>query len=152
MTAPLATILVVDDESQNRRLLELLLQPEGYAVLTAHPSWVLGLVVTHYVFEHFPTLPEGQLSEVRASVVNSRRRASIRSGESSISSFSARREPGRSRSSTRRTRPEPPSPIVRRTAKRSNATSNGHEECAEYTAVRTLSERSPYQDETSGLG
>jgi len=33
---------------------------------------VLGLVVTHYVFEHFPDLPEGQLSEVRASVVNAR--------------------------------------------------------------------------------
>ncbi len=31
---------------------------------------VLGLVVTHYVFEHFPHLPEGQLSEVRAGVVN----------------------------------------------------------------------------------
>ena len=25
---------------------------------------MLGLVVTHYVFEHFPHLPEGQLSEV----------------------------------------------------------------------------------------
>jgi ribonuclease-3 len=33
---------------------------------------VLGLVVTHYVFENFPQLPEGQLSEVRAGVVNSR--------------------------------------------------------------------------------
>jgi ribonuclease III len=33
---------------------------------------VLGLVVTHYVFENFPTLPEGQLSEVRAGVVNAR--------------------------------------------------------------------------------
>jgi ribonuclease-3 len=33
---------------------------------------VLGLVVSHYVFEHFPHLPEGQLSEVRAGVVNSR--------------------------------------------------------------------------------
>jgi len=33
---------------------------------------VLGLVVTHYVFEHFPHLPEGQLSEVRAGVVNAR--------------------------------------------------------------------------------
>ena len=31
---------------------------------------VLGLVVTHYVFENFPELPEGQLSEVRAGVVN----------------------------------------------------------------------------------
>src|SRR4051812_3265980 len=38
---------------------------------------VLGLVVTHYVFEHFPTLPEGQLSEVRASVVNARMLAEI---------------------------------------------------------------------------
>ena len=33
---------------------------------------MLGLVVTHYVFENFPTLPEGQLSEVRAGVVNAR--------------------------------------------------------------------------------
>jgi ribonuclease-3 len=33
---------------------------------------VLGLVVTHYVYEHFPHLPEGQLSEVRAGVVNAR--------------------------------------------------------------------------------
>jgi ribonuclease III len=33
---------------------------------------VLGLIVTHYVFEHFPNLPEGHLSEVRAGVVNSR--------------------------------------------------------------------------------
>ena len=33
---------------------------------------MLGLVVTHYVFEHFPHLPEGQLSEVRAGVVNAR--------------------------------------------------------------------------------
>lgn len=33
---------------------------------------VLGLIVTHYVFEHYPALPEGQLSEVRAGVVNAR--------------------------------------------------------------------------------
>ncbi|MGO9873380.1 MAG: ribonuclease III [Acidimicrobiia bacterium] len=33
---------------------------------------VLGLVVTHYVFEHFPHLPEGHLSEVRAGLVNAR--------------------------------------------------------------------------------
>jgi ribonuclease-3 len=33
---------------------------------------VLGLIVTHYVFENFPHLPEGQLSEVRDGVVNSR--------------------------------------------------------------------------------
>lgn len=33
---------------------------------------VLGLVVTNYVFHHFPHLPEGQLSEVRAGVVNAR--------------------------------------------------------------------------------
>lgn len=33
---------------------------------------VLGLVVTQYAFEHFPELPEGQLSEVRAGVVNAR--------------------------------------------------------------------------------
>ena len=38
---------------------------------------VLGLVVTHYVFEHFPNLPEGQLSEVRAGVVNARVLAEI---------------------------------------------------------------------------
>jgi len=34
MTAP-ATILIVDDESQNRRLLEALLRPEGYVTRTA---------------------------------------------------------------------------------------------------------------------
>ncbi|GIU87245.1 MAG: ribonuclease 3 [Acidimicrobiia bacterium] len=33
---------------------------------------VLGLVVTDYVYSHFPHLPEGHLSEVRAGVVNSR--------------------------------------------------------------------------------
>lgn len=33
---------------------------------------VLGMVVTRYVFEHFPDLPEGELSEVRAAVVNAR--------------------------------------------------------------------------------
>jgi ribonuclease III len=33
---------------------------------------VLGLIVTHYVYENFPHLPEGQLSEVRAGVVNAR--------------------------------------------------------------------------------
>lgn len=33
---------------------------------------VLGLVVTNYVFDNFPELPEGQLSEVRAGVVNAR--------------------------------------------------------------------------------
>ena len=33
---------------------------------------VLSLVVTHYVYENFPNLPEGQLSEVRAGVVNAR--------------------------------------------------------------------------------
>lgn len=33
---------------------------------------VLGLVVTHYAYTHFPHLPEGQLSEVRAGVVNAR--------------------------------------------------------------------------------
>ncbi len=33
---------------------------------------VLGLIVTHYVFENFPQLPEGHLSEVRAGVVNAR--------------------------------------------------------------------------------
>jgi ribonuclease-3 len=33
---------------------------------------VLGLIVTQYVFENFPGLPEGQLSEVRAAVVNAR--------------------------------------------------------------------------------
>ena len=39
---------------------------------------VLGVVVTHYVFEHFPSLPEGQLSEVRAGVVNARVLAEVR--------------------------------------------------------------------------
>jgi ribonuclease-3 len=40
---------------------------------------VLGLVVTHHVFEHFPALPEGQLSEVRAGVVNARTLAEVAS-------------------------------------------------------------------------
>jgi ribonuclease-3 len=40
---------------------------------------VLGLVVTHYVFEHFPHLPEGNLSEVRAGVVNARVLAEVAS-------------------------------------------------------------------------
>lgn len=44
---------------------------------------VLGLVVSHYVFEHFPHLPEGQLSEVRAGVVNARVLAEI-AGELSL--------------------------------------------------------------------
>ncbi len=38
---------------------------------------VLGVIVTRYVFDHFPRLPEGELSEVRAAVVNSRSLASI---------------------------------------------------------------------------
>jgi ribonuclease-3 len=38
---------------------------------------VLGLVVTRYVFERFPYLPEGQLSEVRAGVVNARALAEV---------------------------------------------------------------------------
>jgi ribonuclease-3 len=38
---------------------------------------VLGLVVTRYVYEHFPHLPEGQLSEVRAGVVNARTLAEV---------------------------------------------------------------------------
>jgi diguanylate cyclase (GGDEF)-like protein/PAS domain S-box-containing protein len=33
--SPTATILIVDDEERNRRLLELLLRPEGYATITA---------------------------------------------------------------------------------------------------------------------
>ena len=32
---------------------------------------VLGLIVTSYLFENFPTLPEGDLAKLRASVVNS---------------------------------------------------------------------------------
>ncbi|MDB5867777.1 MAG: domain S-box protein [Polaromonas sp.] len=35
MTLSAATILIVDDESQNRKLLEVLLQPEGYATRSA---------------------------------------------------------------------------------------------------------------------
>ena len=40
---------------------------------------VLGLVVTNYVFCSFPDLPEGQLSEVRAGVVNARVLAEVAS-------------------------------------------------------------------------
>jgi diguanylate cyclase (GGDEF)-like protein/PAS domain S-box-containing protein len=35
MSSPAATILIVDDESQNRKLLDTLLRPEGYLTLTA---------------------------------------------------------------------------------------------------------------------
>jgi two-component system NtrC family sensor kinase len=35
MTGPAATILIVDDEIQNRKLLEALLQPEGYLTVSA---------------------------------------------------------------------------------------------------------------------
>ena len=35
MTSPPATILIVDDDFQNRKLLEMLLQPEGYLTLSA---------------------------------------------------------------------------------------------------------------------
>jgi CheY-like chemotaxis protein len=35
MTNPTATILIVDDEIQNRKLLEVLLRTEGYGTLTA---------------------------------------------------------------------------------------------------------------------
>jgi ribonuclease III len=45
-------------------------EPESNERLEFLGDSVLGLVVTHYVFEHFPDLPEGQLSEVRAGVVN----------------------------------------------------------------------------------
>jgi CheY-like chemotaxis protein len=35
MTGPAATILIVDDELPNRRLLEALLRPEGYRTQSA---------------------------------------------------------------------------------------------------------------------
>ena len=35
MTSPTATILIVDDEIQNRKLLEVLLRHEGYLTLSA---------------------------------------------------------------------------------------------------------------------
>jgi len=41
---------------------------------------VLGLVVSNYVFSTFPDLPEGQLSEVRAGVVNARVLAEVATG------------------------------------------------------------------------
>jgi ribonuclease-3 len=47
-------------------------EPESNERLEFLGDSVLGLVVTHYVFENFPDLPEGQLSEVRAGVVNAR--------------------------------------------------------------------------------
>jgi ribonuclease-3 len=47
-------------------------EPESNERLEFLGDSVLGVVVTHYVFEHFPSLPEGKLSEVRAGVVNAR--------------------------------------------------------------------------------
>ena len=47
-------------------------EPESNERLEVLGDSVLGLVVTRYVFENFPELPEGQLSEVRAGVVNAR--------------------------------------------------------------------------------
>src|SRR6185295_8683771 len=47
-------------------------EPESNERLEFLGDSVLGLIVTHYVFENFPGLPEGQLSEVRAGVVNAR--------------------------------------------------------------------------------
>jgi ribonuclease-3 len=47
-------------------------EPESNERLEFLGDSVLGLVVTHYVYENFPNLPEGQLSEVRAGVVNAR--------------------------------------------------------------------------------
>jgi ribonuclease-3 len=47
-------------------------EPESNERLEFLGDSVLGLVVTHYVFVHFPTLHEGHLSEVRAGVVNAR--------------------------------------------------------------------------------
>jgi ribonuclease-3 len=47
-------------------------EPESNERLEFLGDSVLGLVVTHYVFVNFPELPEGQLSEVRAGVVNAR--------------------------------------------------------------------------------
>jgi ribonuclease-3 len=52
-------------------------EPESNERLEFLGDSVLGLVVTHFVFEHFPSLPEGQLSEVRAGVVNARVLAEI---------------------------------------------------------------------------
>ena len=57
---------------------------------------VLGLVVTHYVFEHFPDLPEGQLSEVRAGVVNARVLAEV-AQEIDLGALSAARQGRRRR-------------------------------------------------------
>src|SRR5260370_41659368 len=47
-------------------------EPESNERLELLGDSVLGLGVTHYVFEHFPQLPEGQLSEGRAGGVNAR--------------------------------------------------------------------------------
>ncbi len=38
---------------------------------------VLGVIVTRFVFDNYPSLPEGELSEVRAAVVNSRSLAEV---------------------------------------------------------------------------
>ncbi len=47
---------------------------------------VLGLVVTRYVYKHFPELPEGELSEVRAAVVNAKTLAEV-AGELHLGDF-----------------------------------------------------------------
>ncbi len=47
---------------------------------------VLGIVVTRYVYNHFPALPEGELSEVRAAVVNAKSLAEV-AGELGLGDF-----------------------------------------------------------------
>ena len=48
---------------------------------------VLGLVVTRYVYNHFPDLPEGELSEVRAAVVNAKTLAEVARAELNLGEF-----------------------------------------------------------------
>jgi ribonuclease-3 len=72
----------IEHRFQDREVLMRSLAHRSWCAENGHPDSnerleflgdsVLGVVVSHYVFEHFPHLPEGQLSEVRAGVVNAR--------------------------------------------------------------------------------
>jgi len=98
--APLSDRLVLSDELDPDGLRERLKRPfedrELLARAMAHRSWcaetpgqlsnerleflgdaVLGLVVTDHLYRTYPDLPEGQLAQVRASVVNAEALAEV---------------------------------------------------------------------------